>query len=105
MPTSARARAVRWLAALTAIVPIATLTACGGSSGGSQQSMTCGQYQNASKNDQIAYVQAVDSKVAINPNNTTYWLNGIAAICSTDGTANSSIHQLLVNLGYLGPGQ
>jgi hypothetical protein len=96
---------MRWLAAIAAAVAAVTLAACGGSSGGSQSSMTCGQYQSASKSGQIAYVKSVDAKVAINANNTAYWLTGIAAICSTNGTPQSSIHQLLVNLGYLGPGQ
>jgi hypothetical protein len=95
---------MRWLAVTTAVIFTVTLAACG-SSGGSQSSMTCGQYQNAGRSSQAAYVQSVDSKVAINPNNTTYWLKGIVAICNTDGTSQSSIHQLLVNLGYLGPGQ
>jgi hypothetical protein len=97
---------MRWLAVMAAAVSVATLAACSGSSGGgSQSSMTCGQYQNASRSAQTTFVQSVDSKVAINQNNTAYWLNGITTICSTDGTPNSSIRQLLVNLGYLGPGQ
>jgi uncharacterized protein YdeI (BOF family) len=96
---------MRWLITIAAAVSAMTLAACGGSSGNSQPSMTCGQYQDASRNAQIAYVQSVDSKVAINPNNTAYWQTGITSICSTDGTPQSSIHQLLVNLGYLGPGQ
>lgn len=96
---------MRWLAVTTVVIFTVTLAACGGSSGSSQSSLTCGQYQNAGRSSQVAYVQSVYSKVAINPNNTTYWLKGIMAICNTDGTSQSSIHQLLVNLGYLGPGQ
>lgn len=96
----------RKAAAVIGVVIFAVpLAACGGSSGGSQSSLTCGQYQKAGKSSQVAYVQSMDSKVAINPDNTTYWLNGIAAICHMDGTSQSSIQQLLVNLGYLEPGQ
>ncbi len=96
---------MKWLAALAAAISAVTLTACGGASNSSQTSMTCGQYRNASTSDKTAYVKSIDSKVAINPDNTDYWLTGITAICTTDGTPGSSIHQLLVNLGYLGPGQ
>jgi hypothetical protein len=79
-----------------------SLAACGPS--GSSIS-TCGQYESANTSSRITYVKTIDSNVAINPNDTNYWVTGLMVICREDGTSGSSINQLLVNLGYLGPGQ
>jgi hypothetical protein len=97
-----------FLAFVAPIGALMLLTACG-SSGSSTTSgssiSTCGQYQSATRNSKMAFVKSIDTKVAINPNNSSYWVAGITAICGADGTPQSSIHQLLISLGYLGPGQ
>jgi len=87
--------------ATMALVVMAGLAACTSSSGIS----TCGQYLSANNSSRSAYVQSIDSQLALNPGNTSYWLTGITTICQQDGAPTSDIKQLLMNLGYLGPGQ
>ena len=91
------------LIASAAVALAAAVGGCGGTSASGIS--TCGQYQSASANSKLAFVNSIDTKVAINPNNASYWVTGITEICSVDGTPQSSINQLLVELGYLGPGQ
>lgn len=95
------------LVASGAVALAVAVGGCGGTRSGTSTSdiSTCAQYQSASANSKMAFVKSIDAEVAINQNDASYWVTGITDICSVDGTPQSSINQLLVDLGYLGPGQ